>query len=80
MELKEWFQERRTLQIYRILTAVPYNAVPLDAATAGCINGGYAAYNGGIQAALLHLLGLDYSLLKKQHKEQLHLQQVKMLL
>jgi len=32
-------------------TAVPYNAVPLDAATAGALNAGYAPYNGGLLAA-----------------------------
>lgn len=41
-------------------TTVPYNPVPLDAATAGALNAGYAAYNGGLQAALAALepLGL----------------------
>lgn len=38
-------------------TAVPYNAVPLDAATASLLNQGYAAYNGGLQAALAALQG-----------------------
>lgn len=33
-------------------TTVPYNPVPLDAATAGQLNAGYAAYNGGLAAAL----------------------------
>ncbi len=32
-------------------TTVPYNAVPLDAATAGALNGAFAQYNGGLQAA-----------------------------
>ena len=32
-------------------TTVPYNAVPLDQATADLLNAGYAAYNGGLQAA-----------------------------
>jgi len=32
-------------------TTVPYNPVPLDAATAGAVNGAYAPYNGGIQQA-----------------------------
>lgn len=32
-------------------TTVPYNPVPLDAATAGAVNQGYAPYNGGLQAA-----------------------------
>ena len=32
-------------------TTVPYNAVPLDAATAGLLNGGFAEYNGGLQLA-----------------------------
>ena len=36
-------------------TTVPYNAVPLDAATAGAVNQGYLAYNGGIQGALAAL-------------------------
>lgn len=33
-------------------TTVPYNAVPLDQATADALNTAYAAYNGGVQAAL----------------------------
>jgi len=33
-------------------TTVPYNAVPLDAATAETLNTAYAAYNGGLDAAL----------------------------
>ncbi|MDX6745491.1 G-D-S-L family lipolytic protein [Polaribacter sp. PL03] len=32
-------------------TTVPYNPIPLDAATAGAVNGAYAQYNGGIQQA-----------------------------
>lgn len=32
-------------------TTVPYNAIPLDAATAGAVNSGYAPYNGGLLAA-----------------------------
>lgn len=32
-------------------TTVPYNPVPLDAATAGAVNAGYAPYNGGLQQA-----------------------------
>ncbi len=32
--------------------AVPWNAIPLDESTATLSNGGYAAYNGGLQAAL----------------------------
>ncbi|WP_158974690.1 G-D-S-L family lipolytic protein [Cellulophaga sp. L1A9] len=32
-------------------TTVPYNPVPLDAATADALNGGYATYNGGLQFA-----------------------------
>ncbi|MEX6626851.1 G-D-S-L family lipolytic protein [Tenacibaculum salmonis] len=36
-------------------TTVPYNPVPLDEATADALNQGYAAYNGGIQAALAAL-------------------------
>ena len=38
-------------------TSVPYNAVPLDGDTANLVNGAYAAYNGGIQAALAALSG-----------------------
>ncbi len=38
-------------------TTVPYNAVPLDEATAGQLNAGYEAYNGGLQAALAALAG-----------------------
>jgi len=33
-------------------TTVPYNAIPLDAATAGQLNGAFAAYNGGLQQIL----------------------------
>lgn len=33
-------------------TTVPYNAIPLDAATADELNAGFAAYNGGVNAAL----------------------------
>ncbi len=33
-------------------TTVPYNPIPLDAATAAAVNGAYAAYNGGLQLAL----------------------------
>ena len=32
-------------------TTVPYNAIPLDAATAGAVNAGYALYNGGLLQA-----------------------------
>lgn len=32
-------------------TTVPYNPVPLDAATAAQLNAGYAAYNGGLEYA-----------------------------
>lgn len=38
-------------------TTVPYNPVPLDAATAGALNAGYAAYNGGLQQAFAALTG-----------------------
>jgi lysophospholipase L1-like esterase len=37
-------------------TTVPYNPVPLDAATAGQLNTGYAAYNAGIQQAFAFLV------------------------
>lgn len=33
------------------LNTIPYDAVPLDAATADMLNGGFAAYNGGLAAA-----------------------------
>lgn len=33
-------------------TTVPYNPIPLDEASAGALNQGYAAYNGGLQLAL----------------------------
>lgn len=33
-------------------TTVPYNPVPLDAATAGALNQGYAQYNQGLQLAM----------------------------
>jgi len=32
-------------------TTVPYNPVPMDAATAAAVNTGYAQYNGGLQVA-----------------------------
>ena len=38
-------------------TTIPYNTIPLDGATAGLVNGGYAPYNGGIQAAYAALAG-----------------------
>lgn len=38
-------------------TTVPYNPVPLDAATAGALNQGYALYNGGLQQAFAALAG-----------------------
>jgi hypothetical protein len=37
-------------------TAVSYNPVPLDAATAGQLNAGYAMYNAGIQQAFAFLV------------------------
>ncbi|AUC83112.1 G-D-S-L family lipolytic protein [Lacinutrix sp. Bg11-31] len=33
-------------------TTIPYNPVPLDAATAAALNQGYATYNGGLQFAM----------------------------
>ncbi|WP_347923541.1 G-D-S-L family lipolytic protein [Pontimicrobium sp. SW4] len=38
-------------------TTIPYNPVPLDAATAGALNAGYATYNGGLQQAFAALTG-----------------------
>ncbi len=38
-------------------TTVPYNAVPLDEATATLLNSGYDTYNGGLQAAAAALAG-----------------------
>jgi hypothetical protein len=38
-------------------TTVPHNPVPLDAATAAAVNGAYATYNGGLQAAFAALAG-----------------------
>lgn len=40
-------------------TTVPYNPVPLDAATAGAVNAGYAPYNAGIQQAFGALVQLQ---------------------
>jgi len=37
-------------------TTVPYNAVPLDAATASLVNSSYETYNGGIQQAFAALV------------------------
>lgn len=39
-------------------TTVPHNPVPLDAATATAVNGAYAAYNAGLQAAYNALSGI----------------------
>ncbi|MGI9550691.1 MAG: G-D-S-L family lipolytic protein [Aurantibacter sp.] len=38
-------------------TTVPYNPIPMDAATAAATNGAYAQYNGGLQQALAALAG-----------------------
>ncbi len=38
-------------------TTVPYNPIPLDAATAAVVNQAYLPYNGGIQSALAALSG-----------------------
>jgi len=38
-------------------TTVPHNPVPLDAGTAAAVNGAYAQYNGGLQAAFGALAG-----------------------
>jgi hypothetical protein len=38
-------------------TTVPHNPVPMDAGTAGAINGAYAGYNGGMQQAFAALAG-----------------------
>ena len=38
-------------------TTIPHNPIPLDGPTAGAINAGYAAYNGGLQAAFAVLTG-----------------------
>jgi len=40
-------------------TTIPYNPVPLDAATAGAVNAGYAPYNGGIQQAFGALVAMN---------------------
>lgn len=37
-------------------TTIPHNPVPLDEATAGALNAGYAQYNGGLQVALANNL------------------------
>ena len=37
-------------------TTVPYNPIPMDAQTAGVVNGAYAAYNGGIVQAFAYLV------------------------
>ena len=39
-------------------TTVPYNPVPLDAATAGAVSGAFASYNGGIQQAFAYLVAV----------------------
>ena len=38
-------------------TTVPYNPIPIDAATANAVNAGYAQYNGGMQQAFAALAG-----------------------
>ncbi|WP_298949067.1 G-D-S-L family lipolytic protein [uncultured Polaribacter sp.] len=38
-------------------TTVPYNPIPMDAATANAVNAGYTQYNGGMQQALAALAG-----------------------
>ncbi|PQJ80172.1 G-D-S-L family lipolytic protein [Polaribacter porphyrae] len=38
-------------------TTVPFNSIPMDAATAAQVNAGYAPYNGGLQQALAALAG-----------------------
>jgi len=40
-------------------TTIPYNAVPLDAVTAGQLNGGFALYNGGVAQALAYLVSVS---------------------
>jgi lysophospholipase L1-like esterase len=40
-------------------TTVPYNPIPLDAATASFVNNAYAAYNGGIQQAFAYLVAVS---------------------
>jgi lysophospholipase L1-like esterase len=40
-------------------TSVPYNPIPLDAGTAGVVNGAYAVYNGGIQQAFAYLVAVS---------------------
>jgi hypothetical protein len=37
-------------------TTVTHNIIPLDAATAGAVNGAYAQYNGGLQLAMSYAL------------------------
>lgn len=39
-------------------TTVPYNPIPMDAATAAAVNNAYAQYNGGVQQAFAALVGL----------------------
>lgn len=53
-------------------TTVPYNPVPLDQATADLLNGGYAAYNGGLQQvyAGLVLQGLPQSVADQEIAER----------
>jgi len=40
-------------------TTIPYNAVPLDAATAAQLNAGFALYNGGVAQALADLVSVN---------------------
>ena len=40
-------------------TTIPYNAIPLDAATAGQLNAGFALYNGGVGQALAYLVSVN---------------------
>ncbi|QTD36292.1 G-D-S-L family lipolytic protein [Polaribacter batillariae] len=39
------------ISLLPFFTTVPYNAIPMDEATATAVNGAYAAYNGGIKQA-----------------------------
>ncbi len=46
-------------QVVTSLTAAGFKIIPMDAATAAQVNGAYAAYNGGLQAALAGSLITD---------------------
>jgi len=52
-------------QVVTSLTAAGFKIIPLDAATATAVNGAYAAYNGGLQAAVAGSLITDQERIRR---------------